>query len=106
MVVKNESLEAIRMKKQIYRHGDVIFHEVERIEGKSIKHDGKFVVAIGEATGHSHQLLCEPSATILKGKRNFFEIEQEAELIHQQHKTLKVQKGKYAQIQEREMDNF
>lgn len=87
------------------RHGDVNLHPTDKVEGKEQKNDGKFVLAIGEATGHSHQLICE-AMTIKKGKRNFIELEQEAMLVHQQHKTLKISKGKYAQVQEREVDHF
>lgn len=87
------------------RHGDVILHPTEKIEGKEAEHNGNFILAIGEATGHSHQLFCE-QMQIFKAKRNFLKLEQEAMLVHQQHKPLKLQKGKYAQVQEREVDHF
>lgn len=93
--------------KLFYRHGDVVLHPTDKTEGTGQKHDGSFTLATGEATGHSHQILCEPkSMQVLKKGRNFVELQQEAELIHQQHKALKIQKGKYVQVQEREIDHF
>ena len=88
------------------RHGDVILHPVKKIEGKEVKTNGKFVLAIGEATGHTHQILCEPKLMKItrNDRRNFVDV-QEAELVHQQHKRLKLS-GKYAQVQEREIDHF
>ena len=62
------------------------------------------MVALGEATGHSHTLLCE-AMEIRKNKgRNMVSL-QEAEIVHQQHKKLKLN-GKFAQVQEREVDHF
>ena len=89
------------------RHGDVILHPVNKLEGKEIKHDGKFVLALGTATGHSHQILCSPEIMKItnNGKRNFIGLNQEAKLVHQQHKPIKLNK-KYAQVQEREKDHF
>ena len=92
--------------KKYYRHGDVCFHEVESIKGEKVKHKGKYVVALGEATGHSHTLLCKAMEIRNDGGRNQIYLEQEAELVHQQHKPLKMMKGRYVQIQEREIDHF
>ena len=94
----------MKMKKQFYRHGDVVFHEVESIEGEEVKHNGKYAVALGEATGHSHTLLCE-TMEIRKNKGRNMVILQEVEIVHQQHKKLKMS-GKFAQVQEREADHF
>lgn len=91
--------------KKFYRQGDVIFHETSEVKGEEVEQKGEYVVAVGEATGHSHTLLCE-AMTIKKDKRNFAVLEQEAEIIHQQHKKLKIEKGQYAQVQEREVDHF
>lgn len=93
--------------RKIYRQGDVVLYQVENVEGTKIEHDGKFTLAVGEATGHSHQILCNPeNMQIFKGKRNQIILEQESELAHQQHKLLKLIKGKYVQVQEREVDHF
>jgi len=74
------------------------------LEGIEQKHNGKFILAVGEVTGYSHQLLC-PQMTITNAKRNFIDLLQEAELVHQQHKILRLI-GKFAQVQEREIDHF
>ena len=86
------------------RHGDVILHPIEKIKGEKQNHNGTFVLAIGKATGHSHQILCEQMQIFRKDDRTFLELEN-AELLHQQHKPLKLT-GNYVQVQERELDNF
>lgn len=46
------------MKHKFIRHGDVGFHPLSELPNrlKEIKHDGTFIVALGEATGHAHRV--------------------------------------------------
>lgn len=93
-----------KMKKQFKRHGDVILHPVKETRGEVVKHNGKFILALGEATGHSHQLICEKMVVKRDMGRNFIEVS-DASLTHQEHKLLKLNE-KFAQVQEREVDHF
>ena len=94
------------MKKQHFRHGDVILHPVNRIDGIKQQHRGKYVLALGEATGHMHTLMADQMTILKKGNRNMIELQEEAQLVHQEHKPLNIFPQKYVQVQEREMDHF
>lgn len=92
--------------KKYKRHGDVILHPIDKIKGTPVQHNGKFTLALGEVTGHSHQLLARPEQmTVVKNKGRTLLSVENAELVHQQHKKLNLI-GKYAQVQERELDHF
>ena len=93
-----------------YRHGDVSFHSIsKKVEGKIIKHNGSFILALGEATGHHHKITVldpvdmeireTPAGYILVLKR-------EGQLTHQEHGTITVAPGKYSVGREREFDWF
>lgn len=91
-----------------YRHGDVIISEAEgKFEGKTIKHNGSFVLAYGETTGHKHLLTCE-RMTIKQAEngRYFLSLEVEGKLSHEEHKTLTIPAGDYLVGNEREFDWF
>ena len=92
------------------RHGDINLHKVNKIEGEIIKHNGSFVVAEGETTGHKHRLMVENKKDLVirkDSKGNFyFELLADGELTHEEHKTLIVPKGIYKEIREREVDHF
>jgi hypothetical protein len=98
------------MKKQNkLRHGDINLHPVKTTEGEVVKHNGSFVVALGETTGHAHRLTVKnPNDLVIKKDAHgyFFELFSEGELTHEEHKTIKVAPGKYRQVQEREVDHF
>jgi hypothetical protein len=93
-----------------YRHGDINLHEVEKIKGKTVKHDGTFILGLGETTGHRHVLTMEkPQDLIIRkdGEGNYyFELKSEGKLTHEEHKTLTVKPGIYKRVQEQEVDHF
>ncbi len=87
-----------------YQQGDVIVTKVSDIRGKKVNH---LTLAKGEATGHHH--------TITKGEAELYEHEgtlflrvqsDEAELTHQEHKTVVLPKGDYQIGIVREYDHF
>jgi hypothetical protein len=96
--------------KNIYRHGDINLHEVEKMEGKTVKHTGTLILGLGETTGHSHRLTVSNAKdlTIKKDSEGnyYFELKSEGTLSHEEHKTLKIKPGIYKRIQEREVDHF
>jgi hypothetical protein len=76
-----------------YQQGDVVIKIVSGVKGKKLDH---LTLAKGEATGHHH--------TITKGDAELYEHEgtlflqvqsDEAELTHQEHKTIILPKGTY-----------
>ena len=92
-----------------YRHGDVSFHPITKKEGKLIKHDGSFILALGEATGHHHKIAVMDVADmeIRETAAGFILVlKSEGTLTHQEHGTLKIGAGTYRIGKEREYDWF
>ncbi len=93
--------------KKIFRHGDLTLRPVEKIEGKEVKHNGSFVVAEGETTGHKHLLTAERMVVRQDAEgRYYLDLGSDGKLTHEEHKTITLPAGKYEVIREREMDWF
>jgi len=97
--------------KKIYRHGDVILLKIEALPDglKKIENNGSFVLALGETTGHKH-VLTAPKIDLevyqdAQG-RNYFKVNSDARLSHEEHGTLVITPDIYVQGQEREKDWF
>lgn len=92
------------------RHGDICFHPVVKIKGKIIKHDGSFVVGLGETTGHKHILtVSRPEDLIIKQDKKgdyYFELLSTGKLTHEEHRTIEIPAGIYHKFQEEEVDHF
>jgi len=84
------------------RHGDVVLEKVQHAKGTQNR--GKNVVlAEGEVTGHKHVLSGQVLVSEHENQR-FVELEQDTELVHEEHDTLTVPKGVYAVRVQRETD--
>jgi len=97
------------MKKYI-RHGDIPFYETNKIEGKLQKHNGSFVLAEGETTGHYH-IITVPKIEDMDVRKTsddgfVLTLREEGILTHPEHKKLVVPKGTYYVGKEREVDHF
>ena len=100
-----------------YRHGDVDLRPVPTIPKEARLIQTK-TVAYGEVTGHHHTfngqvLVYEPTEkeTInVDGEQiaiqKYIEVKETAQLEHQEHETIQVEKGTYAILQEREWNPF
>ncbi len=92
------------------RHGDICFHPVEKVEGEVIKHNGSFVVGLGQTTGHQHVLTVEKPQDLIIRKDStgnyYFELKSEGKLKHEEHKTIIIHPGVYRKFQEEEVDHF
>lgn len=97
---------------RILRHGDLGFTELEKIpEGLTkIEHDGSFILAYGEHTGHAHRLAVAKKSDVEIYKDNegryVLNVKKPATLSHEEHKTITFQPGIYFQRNEREYDPF
>lgn len=91
------------------RHGDLNFHPVKEVpQGlKEVKHDGSFVLAYGEHTGHKH-VIKAPKMQILQDAegRYYLNLKQRATISHEEHKTITLLPGIYRQDIEQERDPF
>lgn len=85
------------------RQGDVLLREVKEFPDGLEEKDK--VLALGEVTGHKHRFESEAVAVFIDKKGNqFADVQQESDLIHEEHAKLKVPKGKYAVVPQREVD--
>lgn len=92
-----------------YRHGDIPLHSIKKVEGKIIKHEGSFILALGEATGHHHKItVANPLDMEIRQTTAGYilVLKKEGQLTHQEHGTLTVVPGKYSVGREREYDWF
>ena len=86
------------------RQGDIMLVQIDELP-KNLKERKDKVLAYGEVTGHSHRFR-NPQVLVFENPNGekFVELQQEEQLIHEEHETIKVPKGKYKVIQQREYD--
>jgi hypothetical protein len=97
----------------LYRHGDLIFKQLpglpENLKPLALK-DNKFVLALGEVTGHKHVMTAdkEEDMQIFQDAQGRYVLEVKAptKLSHEEHQTLTFQPGIYIMDNEREHDYF
>jgi len=84
-----------------YRQGDILFIEITSLpEGISrLEHR---IIAEGETTGHKHQVLDDVAYLYEDGNVKFLEALKDVEVVHEEHHTIKLPKGVYKIIQQRE----
>lgn len=110
-----------------YRHGDISFHPVKALPGKTKQvHHKSYIVAYGEATGHHHELSFKSQQGVFNGNlpavedttfpkitvhtcddgRRFVELDYRTDLNHPEHGLLVLEKGVYEILEERTFDYF
>lgn len=83
------------------RHGDLIIKRTSEIPEATLRKTR--VVLFGEATGHSHKLT---SGQVLDGKDGliYLNLSKDSSIVHEEHNTIKLSKGKYVVLRTREYD--
>lgn len=94
------------------RHGDINLHKIDiDVNGlEEIKHQGSFVIAEGETTGHKH-VITIPDITKMKLYKDskggiICVLKEDATIVHPEHKELVIPAGTYRESREREVDLF
>ena len=95
---------------KLKHQGDVVFIPVDKMpSGKTIKHNGSDVLALGETTGHKHLItVARPDQmiiTILDGNK-FINLLSPAVVTHEEHGDIALAPGIYRIGAEREVDYF
>lgn len=95
---------------KVYRHGDISLHPSSEVLGEKVKHNGSFVLAEGETTGHKH-VISVPSVDDMEIFRTpeggyFMRLKTEGTITHEEHRKVKVAPGVYKMVNEREFDWF
>ncbi len=90
---------------KLYRHGDVLIKEVNINPTKGKKRRNN-VLAHGEVTGHCHQIIDGAAAMWDFDDKVYLEVQDKlATLSHEEHHALKLPKGNYEIIIQREYDD-
>lgn len=92
----------------MYRQGDVYIKPVTALP-KGAKKVDHGILALGEVTGHKHQLVkTRPSQYQLYEDNSgfFLEVKDPTELVHEEHKTIVIQPGLYDVDIQQEYDYF
>jgi len=99
-------------KPKLYRHGDLLIKQIDQIPLMA-KPLSTNIIAEGEITGHNHKLYGSQQVYGTHSDKNFriieptyFQAKEEISLKHQEHDTLKISKGNYVILHEREHDPF
>lgn len=91
---------------EYYRQGDVVLATCEALpEGATPRKDkGDVVLKAGSATGHRHRFKKDGGAAVFQkdGKEYLQVTKKTASLLHEEHSTIKVPKGIYEILQQRE----
>jgi len=89
---------------KLYRQGDVGLLRIEKLpEGARLeKVSDTLVLALGEATGHSHRLCAEGATLYALDDYDVFEIKQPGQLVHEEHDAIALDPGFYKVIRQRE----
>lgn len=108
------------------RHGDLLLIRIGEMPRNLKKTDSK-ILAVGEVSGHKHQLTGQATVWENAGKRTlgnlipsliddgplhnaiprkFFYAHTKQELVHEEHKPIMIEEGVYAVVIEREYDPF
>jgi len=87
---------------ELIRSGDVLLEKVGKIKIK-MKTAKDVVLAEGEVTGHRHVLLGQ-TLVGQYGNERYVQLENEAELVHEEHDTVIVPKGTYKVRLQREVN--
>ena len=92
---------------KIYRQGDLIFTPIESLPEGKIQTSKEHTLALGEATGHHHTMVCDQDIDLVEmdGEKCFV-LKAKAILTHQEHKTIEFAPGIYKMRIEQERDPF
>ncbi|HEY9715116.1 MAG TPA: hypothetical protein V6C72_16720 [Chroococcales cyanobacterium] len=88
-----------------YRQGDVLLVKISELPKDAVKElaSDKIVLALGEATGHSHCLTAPQGATLFaQNEERYFEIKHSSSLVHEEHSPINLDPGLYRVVRQRE----
>jgi hypothetical protein len=89
---------------EFYRQGDVGIIKIDSLPKKAVKQEceGSIVLALGEVTGHKHQIDATEADLYVEGSRRFLEVCYAAELVHEEHGKITLPPGSYEVVIQRE----
>jgi hypothetical protein len=89
----------------VYQQGDVLLKSVDQVPSGATP-ELEAVLAEGEATGHRHKALGEGVLVLNLRDARFLSAPTGAEVVHPEHRTIKIPPGDYQIDRVREYDHF
>lgn len=91
----------MKNKSNIFRQGDTIVVPCDSIPS-GLKKTNKVCVALGEVTGHHHSIYAGAIgyANDVDALVDYIEVNETADLVHQEHTTISIPPGKYRTIRQ------
>lgn len=88
------------VNKMQHRQGDILFQKIDKFP-LGLKLKNTEIIVYGESTSHAHRL---KGGSIFTGKDGlmYLKVAKEALVTHEEHKTIKLSKGFWAIIRQRE----
>jgi len=84
-----------KSKPTLYRQGDVLLERVDSIPDEATKAP-RCVLALGEATGHCHQVLEGAAMFLAADGVKYLEVfEEQAKVVHEEHGDVVLPRGVY-----------
>jgi len=88
----------------LIRQGDVFLKKINELP-KELKQKEDKIIAWGEVTGHKHRFESDNVLVLVDNEgKQYVDVKQESELVHEEHKNLVIPKGLYEVIIQRELD--
>lgn len=99
------------MEQELFQQGDVLFFRVDTVPSemsKAVPNAGRFVVARGEATGHTHSFAARDGAALWEDGEGtmWCAVDNETVVMHEEHGAITLPAGKYRVGRVREVDPF
>lgn len=95
--------------KKLYRQGDVLIAETTDVPDGLTPvplDNGRVILAHGEVTGHAHAVEGDvglfTASDLADLEERFLKVEQEAQVVHEEHDTIALPPGTYRVIRQRE----
>jgi hypothetical protein len=69
-----------------------------------LKEDETGVIVLGEKTGHKHRIV---KGKLLRNRNgtSYLDVKKEAQVVHEEHRAIKLKRGKYVILRQREYTN-
>lgn len=93
---------------KMFRQGDVLIRQINEIPNDLVpvpKDQGRVILAYGEVTGHAHAVIGPVeflAADLQEMNERFLRVEQEAQVVHEEHDTIVLPPGNYEVVRQRE----
>ena len=88
--------------KNMHRQGDILFIRDDQTDLSNATTQADGVVARGEITGHTHMLETHKAAIMMLANAMYIKAWQDAQILHQEHKPVKLEKGTWRVQRQRE----